>query len=212
MSGRDTKPDASGAHAPWPLHPGFPCAGLPALWKSANQTLATAGQDLAARPRTRERGEPPLRRAARPLCPWCAGQDRCQSSPRRHDHPTGRNGSSGTAPPPTGPSNPCLSNGRPLRGGRLRDQSPAASARAARRGMPPAFRPVRPLPAKGPTPGLNDAPPKGWRSFRRCCFRRPRSPSPSEPVPSRAFRPPCEPNRSSSARRVPEKSFSEGLP
>lgn len=178
---------------------------------SADRTLTMAGQDLAARPRTREREEPPLRQAARPPCPRCAGWDRCRSPPRRRDRPTGRNGSSGTAPPPTGPSNPCLPKGRPLRGGRLRDQSPAASARAALRGMTPAFRPMRPLPAKGPTPGLNDAPPKGWRSFRRRCFRRPRSPSLSEPVPSRAFRPPCEPNRSSSARRVPRRSFSERL-
>lgn len=62
--------------------------------------------------------------------------------------------------PPTGPPNPDalrhLNLGRPARAGLTRE--------------PPAFRPMRPFRRRNP-PGVNDAPPKGWRSFRRRSVR-----------------------------------------
>jgi hypothetical protein len=110
--------------------------------------------------------------------------------------------SSGTAPREPGRRAPPRPS-PPLARRSGRRPEPGRSAQAIRCGITPAFRPAHPLPAKEAAPGLNDAPPKGWRSFRRRCFVVCGHRSPSGPAPSRALRPRCEPNRSSSARRVP---------
>lgn len=77
----------------------------------------------------------------------------------RHDRPTCRNGSSGSAPAARRTAEPLAPCG-------------ASGSRPPRPGWPcagtPAFRPMHPFRRRSP-PGLNDAPPKGWRSFRRCC-------------------------------------------
>lgn len=136
--------------APGRCRPGFLCNRL----EERPPTLATVGIP-ALRPTTPEPGK--------------------TKNPRRACHPVLRRPGLATAPPDRA--------GRPIRIRPADDRTAKPltpcgaeqSNRPARVGPPvwtPAFRPRHPLPAKRATAGLNDALPKEWRSFRRCCFRR----------------------------------------
>ncbi len=139
--------------APGPLPSGFPLQSPATAWRASADPCNGGNSDLAADTPAPGKTKNP-RRACHPVLrrPGLATAlpDRA-GRPNRIRPATGR-----TAEPLT----PCDAE---------------QSDRPARAGPPvwtPAFRPRHSLPAKRATAGLNDAPPKGWRSFRRCCFRR----------------------------------------
>ncbi len=169
VSGRDTKPDASGACAPWPHRPDFRPDRRPMLWRKHRTAFEPAGpRPCGLGPASGKDqefccGAGPSAATSAPLARSVAA-----SNSRRRAARLGRNGSSGTVSAAGRAAVPCSkrsSLARPPLGTGPKPLRPGSP-----RGITPAFRPARPLPAKGPPPGLNDAPPKGWRSFRRRCF------------------------------------------
>jgi len=143
------EPDASGSlRPPWPRASGGP-VHRPVVALEDAPTNPCTGGTMALRPPPRARERPELRA---PACPSAAARG------LRRDRPTCRGGSTGSTP----------GAGRTAGSGSLA----ASKTLPPRPGRPCAgtsrLSPGRSLPAKEPT-GLNDAPPKGWRSFRRGC-------------------------------------------
>ncbi len=154
VPGRDTSLTPRGLSPPGRTRLGFLCNRLRPPGKRP-QTLATTG-NLALRP-----------------CPLDPGKTK---NPRTN--PPVRGSRTVFRPPQPPDRAERIIRTRPAAGRTAKSLTPCGverfsrPARASSTREPPASRPRRTLPAKDATAGLNDAPPKGWRSSRRRCFRR----------------------------------------
>ena len=169
-----------------------------------------AGQDLAARPRTRERGETLSRRAARPLRPRSRGLRTLPSSasppqpPDRLERFNRNRPASDRTVEPLPPKRPPLARRSLLRPepGHVRPGCPPRDASRLPPGAPPS--------GEGTDTRIERRAPEGVEVVPEALLS---SSAATGPLRNRC--PPGlsdrrAPNRTSSARRVPGRSFSEG--
>ena len=207
-AGHDLTP--RGLH-PWPPHPGFLCGGPPGALEEAS-SKPSQRRDKTLRPgpapgkgEKRSHVELPVR-----CVRGHVGSGRCRPAPRRLNRPTGWNGStrnrsaSDRTVEPLPPKRPPLARRSLLRPepGHVRPGCPPRDASRLPPGTPPS--------GEGTDTGIERRAPEGVEVVPEALLS---SSATADPLRNRC--PPglsgrCASNRTSSARRVPGRSFSEG--
>lgn len=208
MSGRDTKPDASGACAPWPRHPGFRRDLRRRSGEAPDRLPLRRAHDLAALdPHPRK-----TRNLLAWLCPSAATPARVfETLPLRTSppcRPTWTERFIRNRPVADRTAEPRLRRHRPLRDRLFENLGPGCSARAHPAGYS-RLSPDAPPSGEGTDTGVERRAPEGVEVVPEALF-----PSSATTVSFEAgalpgFQAAVRPNRTSSARRVPGRSFSE---